>query len=178
MSWFTAQQELKLEVTCLESGHLALVQASCVSTCLDIEQVLNSRQFYKFLLTGNCLESNKNLTEEVLWNVRGKHLLFENLIGGKHSSWKFLFCTFFPCWEVLLWDSHSRLSAALLVEVLLARAVGSRAARGSVRTWATREQLGWGSSASHNPFQAHEAMQQLSTLLPLWFAALPAKPGF
>lgn len=116
MSWFSVRQELKLEVTRLESSPLALAQASWVSTRLDIKQVLNSRQFYKFLLAGKCLESNENLTEKFLWNVRRKHLLFENLIGGKHCSKNVLFGRFFPCWEVLRWDSHSCLPATLLVE--------------------------------------------------------------
>lgn len=150
MSWFTVRQEMKLEVIHLESGPLALAQASRVSTRLDINQVLNSRQFYKFLLNGKCLESNENLTEKFLWNIRGKHLLFENLIGGKHCSKNFLLGAFFPRWEVLRWDSHSRLPATLLIESLPARAVESRAARGSGRTWTTGEQMGWGSSTLHS----------------------------
>lgn len=150
MSWFTAQQELKLEVTRLESGSLVLAQAPWVATGLDIKQVLNSRQFYKFLLTGKCLESNENLTEKFLWNVRGKHLLFENLIGGKHDSENFLFGTFFPCWEMLCWDSHSCLLQCCWLKVLPARTVESETARGSGRTWTSREEVEWGSSALHS----------------------------
>lgn len=63
---FTALQELKPGVTCSESGCLALARASGVSPPVDVNQVLNSRRFYKLLLTGNCLESNKTLAEEVL----------------------------------------------------------------------------------------------------------------
>jgi len=93
-AWFHTPAPSSVGSMCWGSSCSAPARPSGSSPLLDTKQVLNGRQFYKFLLTGNWLGSNKSLTEEVLWNVRGKHLVSINFIRGKQSEVSSL-CIFF-----------------------------------------------------------------------------------